>query len=222
MKMINGQTVPENLSLPELVEMMGTSDVQIFAVACEALRLANTQQAYEVLKKHISVADKYKFRCILEVIFDYSSACELVCALEYALQSEEMFLVKTALNNIIQGKVRVADEQVLACIEKNHHKLDSYSYRVLTRIKGTSESINRILNLYHTCKEDSCRVVIAECLYHFCSINNYLQLFALFESEDTPHIRILACRIAKDYNRADLLQKFTHDKDGHIRKLVLS
>lgn len=53
MKTINGQIVPEDLSLSELETMMESSDMQKFAVACEALRLANTHQAYEVLKKRV-------------------------------------------------------------------------------------------------------------------------------------------------------------------------
>ena len=101
MKMINGQIVPENLTLSELEGMMESSNMQTFAVACEVLRLANTQEAYELLKKYLYVSDQYKRRCVLAVIYDYNNASELVSELVQALNSEEHFLVTTALDNII-------------------------------------------------------------------------------------------------------------------------
>jgi len=222
MKMINGQIVPESLTLSELEELMESSNMQTFAVACEALRLVNTQEAYELLKKYLYVSDQYKRRCVLAVIYDYNNASELVSELVQALNSEEHFLVTTALDNIIQGKIHVADEQVLACIERNHGKLNSYYYCVLTCIERTEENIERILNLYHTCKEDSVRIAMAESLYSFCNPNNYLRLFNLFKDDSVAHIRMVACRIAIDRDRGDLLQNFKQDKDGHIRKLALS
>lgn len=222
MKMINGQIVPENLTLSELEEMMGSSDMQTFAVACEALRLANSQAAYELLKKYISVSDLYKRRYVLSVIYDYPSAAELVSELEHTLQSDELFLVTTALDNIIQGKVRVADEQILACIEKNTGKLSRYHYHALICIEKSPENVERIISLYHTCKEDSARIAMAEALHAFCDPNNYLRLFDLFKDDPVAHIRMVACRIAIDIDRADLLQRFRQDKDGHIRKLALS
>lgn len=222
MKMINGQIVPENLTLSELEEMMESSNMQTFAIACEALRLANTQEAYELLKKHLYVSDRYKLRCVLAVVYDYSNSSELVSELVRALNSEELFLVTTALDNIIQGKVRVADEQVLACIERNHGKLNSSYYYVLTCIERTGENVERILNLYHACKENSIRIALAECLHTFCNPNNYIRLFNLFKDDSVAHIRMVACRIAIDRDRRDLLQNFKQDKDGHIRKLALS
>lgn len=220
MKTINGQIVTEKFPLSELEKMLESSDMQKFAVACEALRLANTRQAYEVLKKHISDPDRYKRRCILSVIYDYSCSSELIPELLGAMQSDEMFLVTTALDIIIQGKVHAVDEQIFACIEKNQGKLDSYYYRALSGVENSEENMERILKLYSTCKEKSVRSAIAECLYVFRNEKNYVQLFELFEGDAVPHIRILACRIAKDYHRADLLQKFIEDEDGHIRKIA--
>lgn len=222
MKMINGQIVPENLTLSKLEEMMESSNMQTFAVACEALRLANTQEAYVLLKKYLYVSDRYKRRCVLAVIYDYNNSSELVSELVQALESEEVFLVTTALDNIIQGKVHVADEQVLTCIERNHGKLNSRYYHVLTCVERTEENVERILSLYRTSKEDSARIAMAESLHAFCNLNNYLRLFDLFKDDPVAHIRRVACRIAIEHDRGDLLQKFKLDKDGHIRKLALS
>lgn len=41
MHIINGQTVPPELSISELEQMMISSDMQTFRVACETLRLSN-------------------------------------------------------------------------------------------------------------------------------------------------------------------------------------
>lgn len=222
MKMINGRNIPNTLSVMELEMMMRSADMEMFVMACEALRQLRTQDAYDVLKKYISCADLYKKRYILSVIFDFDSATELVSELENVLQSDEQFLVTTVLEHILQGKICVADEQLFACIERNDIKLSAYYYRVLGRVDKTDENLERILKLYCVSKDGSVKTAIAECLYTFCNADNYLRLFHLFENSPLPHIRIIACRITKDYAQSDLLEKFKQDPNGHIRKLALS
>ncbi len=220
MKTVNGQIVPEGLSISKLEDMMDSSNMQTFAIACEALRLSQTQQAYDLLKKHLTATDPYKRRYVLSVIFDYPDSSELTSNLEQALQSKFIYLVTTALNNIIHKKARIADEQIIAAIERNHASINSYYFQALTCIENTEQNTERIIKLYHSCKQDSQRISVAECLYYFSHSNYHLQLFDLFKDHPIPHIRILACKIARDLGRKDLLQKFAQDKDGHIRKLV--
>ena len=88
MKIVNGQMIPDDLSLSELEMMMRSADMETFVSACEALRQLHTQNAYDVLKKYISCADLYKKRYVLSVIFDFDCAIELVPELENALQSD--------------------------------------------------------------------------------------------------------------------------------------
>lgn len=222
MKIVNGQGIPDTHALPELEMMMRSADMEMFVMACEALRQLHTQNAYDVLKKYISCADLYKKRYVLSVIFDFDGATELISELENALQSDEQFLITTALDHIIQGKAHIGDEQLFTCLEKNSDKLNAYYYRVLVCVDKTKENLERILELYHTSTDSSIKTAIAECLYTFCNADNNLRLFHLFENSTNPQIRIIACQITKDYAQSDLLEKFKQDPNGHIRKLALS
>lgn len=222
MKIVNGQAVPEGLSLGELKKMMESPDMQTFAVACEALQEAKTTEAYALLKRYIAHADPYRRRCVLAVIFNYPEAAELISHLEQALGSEKSFLVGTALDVIIQGKARVSDDVLLACMEKNPEALRGYTCLALRTVSDTQRNVQRILTLYRGCQDESARIGLAECLHSFCNAENHMELYRLFQNDPAPHIRILACRIAKEYRHPQLLEKFTQDQDGHIHKLARS
>ena len=214
--------VSEGLSPEELANMMEAGDMKTFSVACEALCLANTHWAYKILKQHIAHSDLYKRRYVLSVIFHYPQAVELTSHLEQALNSEKPFLYGTALNVIIQEKVRVSDEALLVCFERNQGKLNRYDCLALETAEKTEANTRRILKLYRLCRDKSFRIGLAETLYCFCSQENHMEFYRLFQDDPAPHIRILACRIAKDYRHLELLRKFAQDKDGHIRKLAVS
>jgi hypothetical protein len=213
--------IPEGLSPEELSNMMESNDMRTFMIACEALCLDNTNQAYEILKRYIVHNDLYKRRYVLSVIFGYPQAAELVPHLEWALGSEKAFLWGTALDVIIQQEIRVAEEVLFSCIERNWTQVRRYDIYALNSVEKTQANAQRILKLYHACRDDSTRIAIAEVLYDFCAEENHLTFYELFQDDPTPHIRILACRIARAYHRPDLLSKFAQDRNGHIRKLAL-
>lgn len=222
MAMVKGMDIPEGLSPAELEAMMESKDMQTFMIACEALCLENTNQAYGILKRYIAHNDLYRRRYVLSVIFGYPQAAELVSHLEQALCSDKAFLWGTALDVIIQKEVRVAEEVLFSCIERNWSQVERYDIYALESVEKTQANAQRILKLYQACRDDSTRIAMAGVLYSFCTEENHLALFELFRDDPASHIRILACRIARAYRRPDLLAKFAQDRDGHIRKLVLS
>lgn len=222
MAMVKGMDIPEGLSPAELEAMMESGDMRTFIIACEALCLENTNQAYKILKRYIAHSDLYKRRYVLSVIFSYPQAAELVPYLEGSLNTEKSFLWGTALDVIIQQDIRVAEEALFSCIERNWSQVGRYDIYALESVKKTQANARRIWKLYRSCRDDSTRIAMAEVLHGFCTEENYLTYYELFRDDPAPHIRILACRIARAYQRPDLLSKFTQDRDGHIRKLACS
>lgn len=219
---IKGMDIPEGVSPAELETMMESKDMRTFMIACEALHLAQNDAAYALLKQYIAHSDLYKRRYVLSVIFTYPQAAELVPHLEQALGSEKTFLWGTALDVIIQQKVRVAEEALFSCIERNWNQVGRYGIYALEAVEKTQANARRISKLYHACRDDSTRIAMAGVLHGFCTEENYLTFFELFRDDPAAQIRILACRIARAYHRPDLLSKFTQDRDGHIRKLARS
>lgn len=221
MKMINGQEVPQHLSMGELEQMLTSSDMQTFALACEALRIHATHEAYLLLKAHIEDKDLYRRRYVMSVIFDWEEASELKQELLHDLKSDHHFLVDTALNNLIYEKIRVEDDAIFSCIERNHRWLDGYYYQVLALVDKNESNLARIIKLFQSCDDPSARITIAERLPAFCTAENYQQIFAMTANDPQPRIRMAACCIAHYFGRMDLLQPFADDPDGHIRNYAL-
>ena len=162
MTIVNNRPLPEFPSNGELKRMMDSDNMQTFTAAVGILRKMHTDEAYALLKKHIDHIDPYKRRCVLGVIFDYPQAVELIPHLERALESDKSFLIGTALGVIITGKVRVSDEAILACLERNLHSVSRYSCYALDSVDKTQRNAQRITNMFHAAKNDSIRTALAE------------------------------------------------------------
>lgn len=210
----------ESHSLEELEALMESGDMTTFTNTCAFLRRVQTQEGYELLKRHIDHPDLYKRRFVLATIFHFPQAQELVSHLEAALNSGKSFLAGTALDVVIRGMARIPDNVLLAYMEQHPESLSRYACSALESVEKNPENARRVLKMYCGCRDESIRIGLAEVLYSFCSNENHMEYFDLFRDEPVPHIRILACRIAKEYHRPELLQTFAQDRDGHIRKLA--
>ena len=58
MKIVNGGIIPTDIPLDKLTYMMESSEMKIFVVACEALLLNGSHEAYELLKEYIACRDR--------------------------------------------------------------------------------------------------------------------------------------------------------------------
>lgn len=220
MHYVNGQLVPDDLSISEAAVMLESNDMQSFAVACEVLTEKRTTEAYQILKRYLDTKDIYKYRYILSVIFAFDQSVELSDYFISALQSDNRWFVTAAMGHLIHRNLWVSDDQVLSCFEKNQSWIDSYYLQILTKIEKTSHHAERIIKLFNSSSSNSARIAIAECLVSFAMQDNYLKLFNMLSNSDIPKLRLCACRIASIFGRGDLLLPFKEDPDGHIRKFV--
>ncbi len=220
MKFLNGHVVPMDCTNDELQAMLESSDMQTFALACEALRNTQTTEAYRLLKNNLQTKDKYRYRYILSVIFAFDESAELQDHFINAMQSDDRIFVTTALAHLIHKNIWVSDEQILACFEKNHNSMDGYYYQILLRIERTESNTAGIIKLLNTSQTDNVKIAVAECLTEFATKENYLNIYSLFVNSSIAKLRLEACRVAYKFNRIDLLQAFAKDSDGHIRKYV--
>lgn len=69
MKLVNGNAVPDSYTIDQLQEILDSSDMQTFALACEALQNTKEAKAYQVLKAKLQEKDRYRYRYLLSVIF---------------------------------------------------------------------------------------------------------------------------------------------------------
>lgn len=220
MKYINGNVVPDSYTIDQLREMLDSSDMQTFILACEALRNTKETKAYQVLKAKLREKDRYRYRYLLSVIFSFDESAELHEYFANALLSDDILLVTTALEQLIHKNIWVTDEQILACFERNHNNLSGYYYQILLRVAKTEAHTTRIIKLLNSSQSVSVTIAVAECLTEFATTKNYPDIYKLFADSNISKLRLEACRIANKFGRADLLQAFANDSDGHIRKHV--
>lgn len=214
----------ENVSLNELEQRMESSDMKIFCAAAKILISKNSKEAYNILKKYAFSSDKYKRRYVLSVIFEYPDAIEIANELNKVLSVENAnsFMTTTILEILIKFNIKIDDNIVSQALANSNINYGWY-YQVIGKFDKNEKNLEQLLALYHTKgKCTSIRIYMAEQLLEFANEENYMRLFQLFEKDEQPHIRMVACRIANKMNRQDLLISFKNDKDGHIRKYVIS
>ena len=220
MKYINGNAVPDDCTIDQLQEMLDSSDIQTFVLACEALRNTKEAKAYQVLKTKLQEKDRYRYRYLLSVIFSFDESAELHEYFENALLSDDTLLVTTALEHLTHKNMWVTDEQILTCFEKNHNNLNGYYYQILLRVARTETHTTKIIKLLNSSQSNSIKIAVAECLADFTTSENYHDIYKLFVDSNLPKLRLEACRIAHKFGRVDLLQALANDSDGHVRKYV--
>ncbi len=220
MRRVNGQIVPENLSVDELSSMMETTDVKVLAVACSALQALGTHEAYMLLKHHVNTQDRCKRRLVYSVIFSFPESSELKNQFRKALLSKDLYFVFTVLNHLVHKNLWVSEADILTCFRNHHNQLSSYYYQILYNISRTEDNTQQLLKWMKTAKTDSIRIAVAECLEYVCTEENYLPVLSELQHSPISKIRMVACRIAKNHERCDLLKPFEGDSDGHIRKFV--
>ena len=213
----------EHISITELDQMMETSDMKQYGKVANALVQKKSKEAYEVLKKHIFSKDVYKRRYVLSVIFEYPEALELVDELEKALKTQNayLFMTTTILSLMIKYHITL-DASVVVEALTNSDMNDGWYYQVLGEFDKNEKNLEMILKLYRAKRKyTSIRIFMAEEIFKFVNEENYMQLYQLFEKDEQPHIRMVACKIANKMGRRDLLELFKDDKDGHVRKYVM-
>jgi hypothetical protein len=114
------------------------------------------------------------------------------------------------------------DASVVVEALKNSDLDYGWYYQVLGEFDKNEKNLEMILKLYRAKRKcTSIRIFMAEEIFKFVNEENYMQLYQLFEKDEQPHIRMVACKIANKMGRRDLLELFKDDKDGHVRKYVM-
>lgn len=200
--------------------MLESADMQSFALGCKALEYAKTPEAYELLKSYLSTADKYRLRCVYEAVFSYKESAQLRDEFGKALLSDESMFVNCALSHLIHKNLWASNEQILLCFEKNQNKLDPYYYQILSTVPKSETAADKICALFIGAQTDSLKIALGELLPDFALESNYMKLYEMLSRSNMAKLRMQACRIAKKFGETKLLESFTEDPDGHIRKYV--
>ena len=214
---LNGTHVNYDLSIEELAKMLSSPVMKDFSLACEVLSYKEDDAAYQLMKCHINDKDKYRRLYILKTIFRHPKAVELVGFLENSILSDDFLFVDNGLIVISEYKIKVSDSLLLSVIHKHLPKLYT-AIRALNMLDVSEENYTKLTALFSRAELCAQKEFIADIL-----VDNYLpskskELLELFGNDKFAKLRLLACKIAKEYGYN--LSAFLADIDGHVRYLV--
>lgn len=217
-EILNGTPIPYDLPIEDLKEMMASSVMKDFSLACEALSYKNDPQAYEIMKSHINDKDKYRRLYVLKTIFRHPEAAELVGVLENAIASDDFLFVENGLTVIADCKVKISDSLLLSVVCKHFERLSWTAIRALDILAVNEAHYVKLTELFGRAERCIQKELIGEIL-----IGQYLpdkseDLFALFAKDGNAKIRYLALKLADRYGYHIL--GFLSDMDGHVKKLA--
>lgn len=196
--MLNGDRIPYELSVEELIKMLSSPIIKDFSLACEALSYKNDVSAYEAMKFHINDKDKYRRLYILKTIFRHPNAVELMDFLEGSILSEDFLFVENGLIVISEYKIKVPDSLLLSAVNKHLPKLYTAVGSLIT-LDISEENYKNLTAIFSKAEQCVQKEVIGEILaYHYLPSKSK-ELFDLFSRDRFAKIRLLAIKIANKY-----------------------
>ena len=214
-EMLNGTPVPYDLPIEDLKEMMASSLMKDFTLACEALSYKNDPEAYKIIKAYINDRDKYRRLFVLKTIFRYPEAVELVGYLENAIASDDFLFVSNGLMIAIEYGIKVSEPLLIAAAKKYCDEL--YTALDALRLLTISESnFEEIKSVFTSCTKSAEKEISGRILCDGYLPQKAKELFELFRHDKFAKIRTIALEIGNkyDFDTGDFLS----DIDGHIRK----
>ena len=214
-EILNGAVIPYDLPVDQLKEMMASSVMEDFSLACEALSYKNDPEAYHIMKSHVRDQDKYRRLYILKTIFRYREAAELVDFLEEAIASDDFLFAEHGLTVVSAYRIKVSEPLLIAAVKKHCNELYTAvgALKTLEISDGNFEETVRIFNLCSQCVQ---KEMIGKILCDGYLPSKAKALFDLFRSDSFAKIRNLALKIGKKCGFD--ISGFLSDADGHIRK----
>ena len=151
--MLNGSPIPYDLPIEELRAMMSSPVMKDFSLACEALSHKNASEAYQIMKAYINDKDKYRRLYVLNTIFRYPEAVELVDFLENAIASDDFLFVEQGLTVVSDYGIKVSEPLLLAAVRNHCDKLSVAvgALKTLAINESNFEEIKRIFTFCTKC-----------------------------------------------------------------------
>ena len=216
-ELLNGSPIPYDLPIEELRAMMSSPVMKDFSLACEALSHKNASEAYQIMKAYINDKDKYRRLYVLNTIFRYPEAVELVNFLENAIASDDFLFVEHGLTVVSDYGIKVSEPLLLAAVRNHCDKL-SVAVGALKTLAINESNFEEIKRIFTFCTKCLQKEVLGKTLCEGYLPQKAKELFELFRRDTFAKIRWIAFEIGKRYGFDT--KDFLLDTDGHIRKRV--
>ncbi len=192
---INGIAVPYEKPTDELASILKTTDMGVFAVACEALSYKTNEKAFAVLNSHTTNEDKNKRLCVLKTIFRHPLAVQAKAFLEESLLSYDILFAQNALQIVSELQTDVSDELILSAVTKHFAELYCTYLYALKNLRRSEENFSQLISFFKKAQKCGQKEVLAEILIEKYSSAQAQTLACLFAEDRFEKIRKLKDKI---------------------------
>ena len=218
---INGVVVPYEKTTSELIEMLGC-EMPLFRVSCEALSHKTDELSFEALLGVVKSGDQFKRRVGLEclgnhIMFDKAADVVMAC-----LEDESPYVVKTAIEAAIKHRIERAHEKLIRLLKSKDESIREAATVALEFI-NEENNFDMALALYND-RNTKIRKIIPHIILAIANDVNWKKAYDMMKCDDNDKARLVACKLLLKFGtkiEKEEIRSFSHDKNGHIRKLSL-
>ncbi len=214
-KTLNGTLIPYELSIEKLKEMMSSSNMKNFSLACESLSYKSAPEAYQIMKSYITDKDKYHRLYVLKTIFRHPEACELIDFLESSIASNDLLFIENGLIIVSEYNIKVSESLIISTVKKHCDKLH-FALNALNSLETNNDNYLKLIEIFTSCKKCIQKEILGEILCNKYLPQKSQELFEVFKNDTFSKIRPIALKIGKKYGFDTSI--FLSDSDGHVKK----
>ena len=216
-EIVNGQRIPYELETEALIQMLGSQDMTIFCLACEALSYRSEEQAYSALSSYLTSKDYYRRLYAFQVIFRNPRTASLQWYLDKQLSSEDLIFVRAALHNIMYYQVSCSEEKLKAAVYVHYRSLYDEFY-ALAALSISDDNYQYLKSLWKVACTSISQEIISKVLIRGYGATKAEELFSLLSASSNPKLRVMAVYHAKENGIST--EHMANDVNGHVRKAV--
>ena len=208
----DGASATCDKTLSELREMMASSEMKDFTVACEELSYMDSDEAFEIMRPYLDHKDKYRRLYVLKTIFRHPRAADISYYLEEAILSSDKLFVENGLLTVGRYGIKIPEEIIWFGVENSD--LSYNDMRAIKLLDASPENYKKILDIFFGEGIFNKRIYwqkifIADILREKYIPEKAEELYRIFATDGFADIRFRAMKIADDFgfDKETLLEK---------------
>ena len=208
----DGASATCDKTLSELCEMMASSEMKDFTVACDELSRMDSDEAFEIMRPYLDHKDKYRRLYVLKTIFRHPRAADISYYLEEAILSSDKLFVENGLLTVGRFGIKIPEEIIWFGVENSD--ISYNDMRAIKLLDASPENYKKILDLFFGEGIFNKRIYwqkifIADILREKYFPEKAEELYHIFATDGLAYIRFRAMKIADDFgfDKVALLEK---------------
>lgn len=215
---LNGVMVPYDEPVALLLEKAQRPSSPERWAAFKALACNNSIESIDGLIKLYKSEDNVQRRSVVDAIRENKNGSKAANIILKSLDDTDMSIVRAGIEAVGKIKLTEANKKIIELL-KGNDAIQRASLSALKKIWQPS-NFDSVFFIFKKSKNDSNRKEACWTLRATTDVNNWGELFEVWQYDQTPRHRLWACELISKFGRSADVEKLTkllEDKDGHVR-----